>query len=111
MQCKSSKNRNGRSANSDEKKFHSWVKDQPCAWCGCEGPSIVDHCRGSKFGHNKVHIGHWFVIPQCVACDTQKTIHGKRLGNEAQRWAWVIAEYGEKKCPEDVFISIKDFDK
>ena len=111
MQRKTSKNRNGRGPNAAEKAFQGWLKEQPCTWCGCEGPSIVDHCKGATFGHNKVHIGHWFCIPQCVECDTKKTIHGKSLGNQAHRWSWSIADYGEMKCPLDVFVTIKDWDK
>lgn len=110
MQCKPSKSRNGRSANSAEKAFHGWIKEQSCVWCGNDGPSIVDHCRGSKFGHNKVHIGHWFVIPQCVECDTKKTIHGKRLGNESASWQMMVLQY-PKEVPWDIWNSIQDFNK
>jgi hypothetical protein len=114
MQRKPSKNRNGRGPNASEKAFQGWLKDQPCVWCGNEGPSIVDHCKGSTFGHNKVHIGHWFCIPQCVECDTQKTIHGKRQGNESEAWQdkackYMLSEPGN--VPNDVFFAIKDWNK
>jgi len=114
MQRKKSNNRNGRLANSAEKAFQAWLKDQSCVWCGKVGPSIVDHCKGSTFGHNKVHVGHWFCIPQCAECDTQKTIHGKRLGNES--WAWkrkeedYICDTG-LASPEDVWSAIDDWNK
>jgi len=114
MQRKPSKNRNGRGPNSAEKAFQGWLKEQPCTWCGCDGPSIVDHCRGATFGHNKVHIGHWFCIPQCVECDTKKTVHGKRQGNESEKWLELNEAYfcaTEKCAPSNVEWSIWSFDK
>ena len=91
MQRKATKNTRG--PNSQERLFQGWLKEQPCAWCGNDGPSIVDHCKGATFKHNKVLIGHWFCLPACVECDTKKTIHGKRLGNEAERWQEINEEY------------------
>jgi len=114
MQRKPSKNRNGRGPNAAEKAFQGWLKEQPCAWCGCDGPSIVDHCKGATFGHNKVHIGHWFCIPQCVECDTQKTIHGKRGGSESEKWLELNESYfcATQKCaPSEVEWSIWSWDK
>lgn len=114
MQRKPSKNRNGRGPNTDEKAFQAWLKEQPCVWCGCEGPSIVDHCKGATFGHNKVHIGHWFCVSQCVKCDTQKTIHGKRMGNESTAWIVLnhsFQEEGNNSAPYDVWHSIEDWNK
>lgn len=93
MQSKPSKNRNGRSANTQEKAFHGWVKHQPCCWCGSESGSIVDHVVGAKTGHNKVHIGHWFVLPNCEACDHKKTIEGKKLGDYAEAWNNMVMQY------------------
>lgn len=110
MQRKKSNNRNGRLANSDEKAFQAWTKQQSCVWCGNEGPSIVDHCRGQTWSHNKVHCGHWFVIPQCVECDTEKTIHGKRQGNEASSWAIMVLQYSGL-VPDDVWTAINDWNK
>jgi hypothetical protein len=99
MQRKATKNTRG--PNADEKRFQGWLKENACVWCGSEGPSIVDHCRGATFKHNKVLIGHWFCLPQCVTCDTQKTIHGKRLGNESKEWGLLTSEY---------LCAINDFD-
>tara|TARA_R110000824_G_scaffold257939_1_gene446852 strand:- start:1758 stop:2102 length:345 start_codon:yes stop_codon:yes gene_type:complete len=114
MQRKPSKNRNGRGPNAAEKAFQGWLKDQSCVWCGNDGPSIVDHCKGSTFGHNKVHVGHWFCIPQCVECDTEKTVHGKRQGNESTAWIVLNHSYqeqGNKSAPDDVWHSIEDWNK
>ena len=112
MQSKPSKNRNGRSANAAEKAFQGWVKYKPCCWCGSESGSIVDHCRGSKWGHLKVHCGHWFVIPQCLQCDHKKTIEGKKLGDYAAKWAELISSYETetgKSAPIEVHHSISDW--
>lgn len=110
MQRKATKNTRG--PNSDEKYFQGWLKEQDCVWCGCRGPSIVDHCRGSTFKHNKELIGHWFCLPHCVECDTKKTIHGKRLGNESEAWKLKHDEYEYKHyIPADVHNSIEDWGK
>lgn len=120
MQRKKSNNRNGRLANADEKRFHGWVKEQCCSECGVDGPSIVDHCKGATFGHNKVHVGHWFVLPKCVACDTEKTILGKRNINESEEWIKLNNEYElEPKSdafhlcstPKEVIDAIGDWNK
>lgn len=112
MQRKATKNTRGPNAN--EVKFQGWLKEQPCVWCGNEGPSIVDHCKGATFKHNKVLIGHWFCIPQCFNCDMQKTIHGKRQGNEARAWLFLSVEFegiSDTGVPLDVFNSIGSWDK
>jgi hypothetical protein len=111
MNRKPSKNRNGRGPNSAEKAFQGWLKNQPCVWCGNEGPSIVDHCKGSTFGHNKVHIGHWFCIPQCVECDTKKTVHGRRQGDEAGAWCGLMAQYKGVNAEDCVWMSIISWGK
>ena len=100
-----------RYANADEKRFHKWLKEQPCVWCGNDGPSIVDHCRGATFKHNKTLIGHWFCLPCCVVCDTQKTIHGKRLGNESQTWFELWSLGYQMDCPQEVIDAILNFNK
>lgn len=112
MQRKPTKNTRG--PNADEKRFQGWLKEQPCVWCGNDGPSIVDHCRGATFKHNKVLAGHWFCVSQCVECDTKKTIHGKRLGNESTAWIVLSRAYqeeGNKSAPDDVWVSIEDWNK
>ena len=115
MQRKKSNNRNGRLANASEKAFHGWLKEQPCRWCDSEGPSIVDHCRGATWRHLKTLCGHMFCLSACVECDTKKTIDGKRLGNESDKWENVIIEYLEtvdgSKCCDDVFYAIHDWGK
>ncbi len=114
MRRKKSNNRNGRLANTKEKRYQGWLKEQPCVWCGNEGPSIVDHCRGQTFGHNKVHVGHAFCVSACTVCDTQKTIHGKRLGNEAKTWAKQINKFEVELMvasffPDEVCLAIESW--
>lgn len=112
MQSKASKNRNGRSANQAEKDFHAWAKGHCCVWCGSESGSILDHVVGAKTGHNKVHIGHWFVLPNCETCDHKKTIKGEKLGDYSNKWCGILNEYYEAKkilCPIEVFDSICDW--
>jgi len=103
--------RQSRGPNAAEKRFQGYLKEHDCIWCGNSGPSIVDHCRGSTFKHNKTLIGHWFCLPACVECDIKKTIHGKRLGNEAVKWWEVFSWDYQVECPAEVIDSILDFNK
>lgn len=113
MQRKPTKNTRG--PNADEKRFQGWLKEQSCVWCGNDGPSIVDHCRGATFKHNKVLVGHWFCVSQCVECDTQKTIYGKRLGNESTAWIVLNHSYQEEGegglAPDEVWAAIEDWNR
>ena len=70
MQRKASKKT--RLPNAAEKRFMSWVKEQPCIQCGREGV-VVDHMYGSTFRHNRILIGPWALLPLCGECDQVKT--------------------------------------
>jgi len=110
MQRKPTKNTRG--PNAAEKRFQGWLKEQPCVWCGMPGPSIVDHARGATFKHNKTLIGHWFCLPACVRCDHEKTVKGKRQGNEVEAWYRLVMGYELEtgyRCPDEVVIAILDF--
>jgi len=110
MQRKPTKNTRGPSA--AEKRFQGWLKEQPCAWCGKQGPGIVDHARGATFKHNKTLIGHWFCLPVCVRCDHEKTVNGKRQGDESIAWSGLVGLYEwstDNKCPDGVKLAIEDF--
>jgi len=103
-----------RGPNAEEKRFQGWLKEHECVWCGNPGPSIVDHCRGATFKHNKTHVGHWLCLSQCVTCDTGKTIHGKRQGNESEAWLDLCHEYEittGATVPIDVICAIEDFNR
>ena len=91
MQRKPTKNTRG--PNADEKRFIKWTKEQDCICCAAPGPSIVHHCEGSTFKHNKVLVGHWFVIPLCVNCDRIVTQGSRRkltdqFGPQSTLWQW-----------------------
>lgn len=103
-----------RGPNAEEKRFQSYVKHSPCCWCGSDAGSIVDHCRGSTWRHLKTLCGHWFCIPQCLNCDTKKTIHGKRNGNESQAWLLQLKEYEAetgRTAPIEVVVAISDWNR
>lgn len=110
MQRKPTKNTRG--ANSEEKRFMAYTKECSCIVCGNDGPSIVDHAMGATFKHNKVLIGHWFVIPLCLACDNVKT-RGSRRGFENQfgslsaLWVKHVGN-SDFEPPEEVFDAIVD---
>ena len=110
MQRKPTKNTRG--PNADEKRFQSYIKHSDCCWCGNDAGSIVDHVKGSCFKHNKVLIGHWFVLPNCEICDKKKTIEGKKLGDYAEKWLELNEAYfieSQKCAPSDVEWAIYEW--
>lgn len=112
MQRRATKNTRG--PNAAEKAFQGWVKHQPCCWCHSESGSIVDHCRGSTWRHLKTLCGHWFCLAQCLTCDTNKTIHGKRCGNESKAWLKTMENYESETGitpPYDVKFAITDWNR
>jgi hypothetical protein len=104
-----------RFANVDERRFMSWVKDQPCIVCGNDGPSIVHHAEGSTFKNNKVLVGHWFLLPLCVDHDSVITNESRRVFRErfepqSTLWLKLIDGYSESP-PIDVVGAIKDWNR
>lgn len=106
MQRKPTKQSRG--PNAAEKRFQTYIKHCSCTWCNNPGPSIVDHVKGATFKHNKVLIGHWFVLPSCVYCDKRKTIGGEKLGDYARMWELEFINYPLwHEVPDEVFRAIK----
>lgn len=104
-----------RGPNAAEDRFRSWVKEQPCITCNNTGYVFVDHVMGATFRHNKVLIGHWFLLPLDGWCDRQKT-GGKRkqfrekFGNYSDLWLKLIERYPRKdEIPKEVIEAIKDW--
>lgn len=110
MQRKATKNT--RAANAEEKRFHALTKESDCIVCGSSAPSIVHHCMGATYKHNKVLIGHWFVLPLCKSCDDVIT-HGSRrtfkdkFGLQSDYW-YTFVERNEVTVPNDVYSAIMD---
>lgn len=96
MQRKATKNTRG--ANAEEKRFHAYTKECPCVVCGNPAPSIVHHAMGATYRHNKVLIGHWFVLPLCQTCDDVITYGSRRkfreqFGLQSEYWQIHHASY------------------
>jgi len=110
MQRKATKNTRG--ANAEEKRFHALTKASDCIVCGNSAPSIVHHCMGATYKHNKVLIGHWFVLPLCQSCDDVIT-HGSRrsfkdrFGLQSDYWLDHY-EYNGVDAPIEVYNAIMD---
>lgn len=111
MQSKVTKNT--RAPNAEEKRFHAITKESDCICCGNPGPSIVEHCMGKSFRHNKELIGHWFVIPLCVECDNVTTKGSRRafrnkFGPQSKLWFKHLMNTGHQP-PISVVGAIEDF--
>jgi len=98
MQRKSSKQSRG--AHADEKAFMAWCKEQPSIVSGTYGVE-VHHCVGSSrktyVNNERVHIGHWFVIP--LTPDEHKLFHNdkfefiRRHGEQSELWLKLVENY------------------
>ena len=107
--------KNTRGPNADERRFQAWCKEQPCIVTGHPGPSIVHHCEGATFKHNKVLVGHWFVIPLCKEVDDVVTLGSRKkfreiYGPQSELWEQAIYEYS-LGIPKDVYEAIIDWGK
>jgi len=112
MQRKATKQ--SRAANADEKKFHEYTANCVCIVCGDDGGVIVDHIHGATkkthVGPERVHIGHWAVIPLCVNCDRVKTMGSRRAfesqcGSQKALWALHASGY-HGDIPDNVKLGI-----
>ena len=112
MKRKSSKTTRG--PNAEEKRFQAWCKEQPCAVFGYDGPSIVHHCMGATYKHNKTLIGHWFCLPLSEPADNVVTRESRRVfkqkfGKQSDIWSVVIFNYMSEtgiKPPDEVYRAI-----
>lgn len=120
MQRKPTKNTRG--PNVHEKGFQAWCKESECCACHNPGPSIVHHCEGATFKHNKVLVGHWFCIPLCQSCDDVVTHESRRAFREkfhTQSGLWwdcahayfYNRERRSDSAPRNVIDSIMDWNK
>jgi len=111
MQRKPTKNTRG--PNAKEKQFMAWVKWRPCICCSAPAPSIVHHAEGATFKHQKILVGHWFILPLCQDCDDVITQGSRRafrdrFGPQSKLWLKLI--YKTPIWPPDnVIEAIKDW--
>ena len=109
-----------RGANTEERAHMRWIKEESCMCAACldETPMLIaHHSVGSTFKHNKVLIGHWFVLGLCEHCDAIITSGSKRIfsdqfGAQCDLWAAQIKRYIMSKkasVPFEVHHSIMDW--
>lgn len=67
----------GKQPTAAQKRWQSAIAQTGCYVTG--GEACIHHCVGSTARHNKVDIGHWFVIPLSYEAHQGKHgIHGDR---------------------------------
>lgn len=108
---------NTRLANSDEKKFQGWLKEQVCCVTGEYGVQ-VHHCVGSSFKHNKELIGHLFCIPLSV--EAHRDYHSRTKswreenGPQWAKWSIQMQRYQAEtgyEVPDMTALAILDLGK
>lgn len=84
--------RQSRGPNAAEKRHIGWLKERMiCAACQQHGPVIAHHAEGATFRHNKVLIGHLFVLGLCQSCDNVVTRESRKAFRDsfgAQSLLW-----------------------
>ena len=109
--------KNTRAANADEKRFQSFTKESSCIVCDNPPPSIVHHCMGATYKHNKTLIGHWFVLPLCVTCDDVITQGSRRAFKDKfgfQHGFWsahsknYINSHAYVRIPHEITLAIEN---
>jgi len=107
-------------ANAAEKRHMAWIKERGVCMtdnrvnsCGV----IAHHCEGSTFKHNKILIGHWFVIGLCETCDDcitrgSRRVFREKFGAQSELWLKQFEEYPHKnECPVEVVDAIRAWGK
>jgi hypothetical protein len=107
--------RQSRGPNAEEKRFQGFTKEASCIACGNTGPSFVHHCEGATFKHNKILIGHYFVLPLCQLCDDVITRGSKKafreaFGSQSELWAKHI-ESSPFEPPAEVYSAITSWNR
>ena len=96
------------------KRFQNYTAGCRCIACGNDGGVICDHLWGRSkktyVGPERVHIGHWAVIPLCVHCDRIKTMGSRRAfesqcGSQKALWALHASGY-HGDIPDNVKLGI-----
>lgn len=91
--------RQSRGPDTAELRLMRWIKERGiCAACGNDGGVIAHHCEGATFKHNKIHVGHWFVIGLCPPCDSIITRGSRRafrdaFGPQCELWFKQLQDY------------------
>lgn len=91
--------RNTRGPNAAEKRHIAWLKDRMiCAACNQHGPIIAHHAEGAAFRHNKVLIGHLFILGLCQSCDNIVTRQSRKafrdsFGSQSGLWQEQFSDY------------------
>lgn len=86
---------------------------------------VVHHVTGRESKHNKVDIGHWFILPLTpgehdLLHSDQTAFESRAIGfNPVGRWdcekflflrmVETFEEWGQMTPPEDVMLSIKEY--
>lgn len=72
----------GNAPTSAQKRWREAVRDLGSVVSG--GPAVIHHPVGVTAKHNKVHIGHWWVIP--LTDEEHKALHnGETFGYESRK--------------------------
>ena len=98
-----------------QKRWREAVRDLGSVISG--GPAVIHHPVGRKGKHNKVDIGHWWVIP--LTNEEHKALHGgdtfgyeSRKEFEKQEFHAIAIKLGRNKGvtpPEGVLEAVMDY--
>lgn len=102
----------GNAPNAAQKRWMEQVRDLGSVISG--GPAVIHHPVGVTGKHNKVHIGHWWLIP--LTDEEHKALHNGVVPEPHEdrktfeKWAFsvVVNQIGDIP-PHDVQNAIMDY--
>jgi hypothetical protein len=111
----------GNAPNAAQKRWMRAVADYGCA-VTADSMVQIHHVKGATFRHNKVKIGHWYILPLCERLhdiksnDTFNVTHNKtafesRYGKQVDLFLGMVEDleyFGADLPPVDVLNAIED---
>lgn len=68
------------------------------------GPAVIHHPVGCSGKHNKIEIGHWWLIP--LTDEEHKALHAGTIDLSHTPWAGMTRKEFEKDCFQRVCFSL-----
>ena len=101
----------GNAPSAEQKRWHDQVASLGCV--DCFSPAQIHHPVGATAKHNKIAIGHWWVLPLCD--EHHRALHAGESFEYDSRKLFEKGEYARMlddnnhPVPEEVEAAIMDY--
>jgi hypothetical protein len=98
--------------NAAEERWREAVRE--LGSCVTGAPALIHHCVGRTAKHNKVEIGHWWILPLTEREHAWIHAHPNRKETERQLFEQTLRDYEAMHSegppvPDDVLQAIRDW--